>query len=374
MCGDQPTPRRWSVNGRFLSRSVTGVDRYALEILRAIDALIGEGHPLTAGLALDILCPADGNAHETFGNIPLRVVRKAPGHIWEQFILPLYLRGGLLSLCNTGPLIAKKHIVCIHDVNTRLAPESYSTAFRAAYRLLEPALALRARRIVTVSDFSRKTMVRFGISTADQIDVIYDGHEHALGWNPDRSSLDAADLPLPYVLLVGSKAPHKNVEIIFSIAADLANRGIHVLVTGGNNANVYAREQASLPANVMHLGRVNDDDLACLYRHALCLVFPSKTEGFGLPAVEAMALGCPVISTDAASLPEVCGEAVLYAPPDNAAAWLRAIDQVAGQKMLRKRLAEDGRKRSKLFSWRDGAEKYLGLMYAIDQADRGKPE
>ena len=125
-----------------------------------------------------------------------------------------------------------------------------------------------------------------------------------------------------------------------------------------------------LPPNVRHLGRVNDDDLAYLYRQALCLVFPSKTEGFGLPVLEAMALGCPVISSDAASLPEVCGEAALYASPDDAAAWLAAIGRLAAEPMLRENLAGAGPKRSKAFSWRQGAEKYLELMFAVDHGTR----
>jgi glycosyltransferase involved in cell wall biosynthesis len=130
---------------------------------------------------------------------------------------------------------------------------------------------------------------------------------------------------------------------------------------------VYARQHSDpLPANVKHLGRVSDDDLAYLYRQALCLVFPSKTEGFGLPVLEAMALGCPVISSDAASLPEVCGEAALYGSPDDAAAWLAAIGRMASEPLLRKRLADAGPKRAKTFSWREGAKKYLELMIALD--------
>lgn len=287
-------PRHWSVNGRFLSRDVTGVDRYALEILRSMDALIGKHHPLTDGITLDILCAAEAAEELPFVNVPLRSLPSAPGHLWEQFILPRYVGGGLLSLCNAGPLATKKQIVCIHDVNTRLAPQSYGFAFRTAYRVLQPVLARRAAQIVTVSLFSQETIARFGIAPANEIKVIHNGYEHVLKWNADQSLLKHADLPHSFVLLVGSHAPHKNMAIIYSIAAELARRGIHILVTGGLDANVYARERdGQLPANVRHLGRVDDNDLALLYQRALCLVFPSLTEGFGLPALEAMALGCP---------------------------------------------------------------------------------
>ena len=369
--GRPPIDRRWSVNGRFLTRIATGVDRYAQEILRAMDTLMCEGHPLTAELKLDILCPAGSVETSPFVNIPLRLLPSAPGHLWEQFILPAYVRGSLLSLCNTGPLALKRQIVCIHDLNSRITPESYGLMFRAIYRVLVPALGHRAARIVTVSRFSQKTLGHFGITPADEIAVIYDGYEHVLEWNADRSPLNGADLPRPFVLLVGSKAPHKNAAIIYSIATDLAAKGIHILVTGGEDANVYARVHGvQLPTNVKHLGRVNDDDLSFLYQRALCLVFPSRTEGFGLPVLEAMALGCPVVSSDAASLPEVCGEAVLYASPDDAAAWLAAVGRLAAEPMLRENLAGAGQKRSKAFSWRRGAEKYLELMFTVDHGTR----
>ena len=368
----EPTSWHWSVNGRFLTRNATGVDRYAQEILRAMDALICEGHPLAAGLKLEILCPAGAVAASPFVSIQIRMLPSAPGHFWEQFILPGYVRGGLLSLCNTGPLALKRQILCIHDVNTRLTPESYGVMFRAAYRLLLPALGHHAARIVTVSRFSQKTLAQFGIAASDEIDVIYDGYEHVLEWNVDCSSLNGADLPHPFVLMVGSKAQHKNVAIIYSIAEDLAGRGIHIMVIGGEETRVYARERSGvlLPTNVRHLGRVNDNDLAFLYRRALCLVFPSRTEGFGLPVLEAMALGCPVVSSDAASLPEVCGDAVLYASPDDASSWYAAIWRIADEPMLRERLAVAGPRRSKVFSWREGAKKYLRLMFGVDHGIR----
>jgi len=373
----EPTGRRWSVNGRFLTRNATGVDRYAREILMAMDALIREGHPLTAGLTLDILRPAGTVEASPFLNIAMRTLPSAPGHFWEQFILPGYVRGGLLSLCNTGPLALKRQIVCIHDLNSRITPKSYGLMFRAVYRVLVPALGRRAARIVTVSSFSQKALGRFDIKPADEIEVIHDGYEHVLGWNPDRSQLASANLPRPFVLLVGSKAPHKNVAIIYSIASELFARGIDLVVAGGEDPMVYARQRSGpLPPNVRHLGRVNDNDLAYLYRHALCLVFPSRTEGFGLPVLEAMALGCPVISSDAASLPEVCAEAALYVTPDDAAGWLAAIGRMASEPLLRERLAAAGPQRAKTFSWREGAKKYLELMIALDHGKGdgdGKP-
>jgi glycosyltransferase involved in cell wall biosynthesis len=363
-----PIRQRWSVNGRFLARNMTGVDRYALEVVKAIDGLISERHPLTVGLTLEILCPAGVVNASPFANVALRHLPSAPGHLWEQFTLPRYLgHASLLGLCNTGPVIVKKQIVCIHDANTRLVPESYGLAFRATYRVLQPALGRRIAGVVTVSHFSQKTLARLGIAPTAKIRVIHNGHEHALQWDAKRSLLS---FPRPFILLVGSKALHKNVAIIYSIADELATKGIDLVVVGGTDANVYAQESGvRITPNVRHIGRVNDDDLASLYQHALCLVFPSRTEGFGLPALEAMALGCPVISSDAASLPEVCGDAALYAPPNESGAWLAAICKISAEPTLRERLANAGRKRARAFSWRRAAERYLEFMLALDDSD-----
>jgi glycosyltransferase involved in cell wall biosynthesis len=372
--GDQlASARRWCINGRFLGRNLTGVDRYAFEILRSIDALIERRHPLAAGLALEVLCAPVTAKVSPFVNIPLRFLPSAPGYLWEQFILPRHVNGGLLSFCNTGPLATRKQIVCIHDVNTRLVPRSYGFAFRSAYRALQPALARRTAQVVTVSRFSQQTIALFGIAPAHKIEIIHNGHEHVLEWDAGRSRLNLTDLPRPFALLVGSNAPHKNTAVIYSIAGELAHKGINVLITGGGDAKVYAASRNHLiPPNVRHLGRVGDNDLALLYQRALCLVFPSLTEGFGLPALEAMALGCPVISSDVASLTEVCGDAALYASPHDGLGWLAAVERIAIDPALRDKLVVEGRQRSQLFSWRRSAEQYLELMFGLDH-HRGNP-
>ena len=146
-----------------------------------------------------------------------------------------------MSLCNTGPVAVSEQIVCMHDVNSRLVPESYGLMFRTAYRVLQPALGRRAAARCDGLSFLAGDDGAVGYQAADEITVIHDGYEHVLEWKADRSTVDVRNLSRPFVLLLGSKAPHKNVAIIYSIAAELAGKGIHVLVAGGEDANVYAR-------------------------------------------------------------------------------------------------------------------------------------
>src|SRR5262249_18471409 len=142
----------------------------------------------------------------------------------------------------------------------------------------------------------------------------------------ERASLPIIDrLQRPYILLLGSSAKHKNVGIVLAQAPALNQAGIDIVIAGGSSSIFAADSAAIRQSNVQPLGFGGCDELAALYRRAMCLVFPSKTEGFGIPPLEAMALGCPVISSDAASLKEVGGDAVMYVDPDEGGGWRQAI-------------------------------------------------
>ena len=165
----------------------------------------------------------------------------------------------------------------------------------------------------------------------------------------------------PFVLALGSRAPHKNMQLIMDIAPRLGEDGVDVIVAGGS-ARIYSNDALTGGDNVVFIGRIDDNDLAYLLERALCLVFPSWTEGFGLPIVEAMALGCPVISSNRASMPEVCGDAALMAAPDDPAAWVKHIETLRRSQQLRAELIAAGRHRVNRFSWKTTAETYADLM------------
>ena len=177
--------------------------------------------------------------------------------------------------------------------------------------------------------------------------------------------LDEAQIPdldglrRQYILLLGSAAKHKNVDIVLRQAQGLDVAGIDIVVVGGTS-NIFSTKESTLStSNIHHTGYVGDDELAALYEGALCLVFPSKTEGFGIPPLEAMARGCPVISSNVASLLEVGGDAVAYVDPDDGEGWREAIIGLAKNSDLRASMAARGRRRAALFSWRRSAQTYL---------------
>jgi glycosyltransferase involved in cell wall biosynthesis len=352
--------RGWAINGRFLTQRMTGVQRYAREIVAAFDGLLAQNRDVAAILAMRLILPPRAEAVPSLANIEICQTRLGSGHAWDQLILPHHAGAGVLSLGNFGPVMARKHIVCIHDANTFILPESYSRSFGIAYRTLLPWVGRRASRVATVSRFSADMLVTYGVCRQEKVFVAPNGHEHVLRWDAKRANLPLiGTLKRPYVLLLGSSAKHKNIDIVIEQAQALDEAGIDLVVSGGVSSIFAAREEIAHRSNVHHTGFVGDDELAALYEKALCLVFPSKTEGFGIPPLEAMAKGCPVLSSNAASLVEVGGDAVVYVAPDDAAQWRDAIIGLSANADLRATLAAKGRQRAALFSWKRSAELYL---------------
>jgi glycosyltransferase involved in cell wall biosynthesis len=150
--------------------------------------------------------------------------------------------------------------------------------------------------------------------------------------------------------------------MLFSIADELDALGLDIWVAGASGTYFSAVGQVPAPQNVRMLGFVTDDDLAALYGRALCFAFPSLIEGFGLPVLEAMALGCPVVASDTASLPEVCGEAALFAGPNSPRVWLNHISRLKADPGLGRDLRERGLRQAQRFSWKASAQAYLDLI------------
>ena len=359
-------PRKWTINGRFLSQPLTGVQRYAREVVSAIDALAADGDPLARDVEIGLVVPAGVEDDLALRTIRTRRAGPLRGHAWEQLVLPVHAEGGLLSLCNNAPLSTARQIVCIHDTNTRNCPESYSTAFRLLSRTMPPLLALRGAQVTTVSAYSAGELARHGVARRDRIAVVWNGHEHVARWKAAHSETTRSVAGENTIVLIGSSIPHKNAGLIVGMHRKLAAAGLKVAVVGAADPRVFGAGGTGGTDGVAWLGRITDGELAALLGDSLCLAFPSLTEGFGLPIVEAMALGCPVVSSDRASMPEVGGDAALYAPPSAPDAWLDHFIRLRDDRALRAKLVEKGRLRAQRFSWKEAARRYLALMARAD--------
>ncbi|MDX2265201.1 MAG: glycosyltransferase family 1 protein [Hyphomicrobiales bacterium] len=361
-------PRRnhWTINGDFVGFKQTGVARYAREVTAALDALVGEGAASDMEIGLVAPRAADGLG---LAHIPVRVVpefKPRLPQVWVQMQLPRFAPGGLVSLCNLAPVGKRRHIACIHDLHTFLMPESYGRGFRLAHRAILPAVGRAAFRITTVSELSKSHLIEQGVARADKIVVAYNGADHAARWRPERAGVALG--PRPFALCLAQRQKYKNIALIWRIAPALDDAGLDVYVAGDFDAAAVAALGEPTARNIRLLGRISDDDLAAALRAARCLLFPSRIEGFGLPMVEAMMHGCPVVASTSPCLPEVSGGAALHVDPDDAAGWVSAVSRLHEDETLRRDLAEKGRVRAAQFTWRGVAETYLRLMREADAA------
>jgi len=344
-----------AINGRFLTQRTTGVQRVAAELVRALDVLAAEGK----APPMRVIAP-HGAAAPWLRHIGLQHAGQGGGQVWEQRALPVAARGAmLLNLGNTAPILAgRTQAVVIHDAGAFDTPDSYSFAFRSWYRVLHRALVLRGARIITVSEFSRARLAHWLRIDPARIGVIPEGAEHILREPADTAVLARHGLkPGCYALAVGTGAAHKNLGLLSEAVSWLQPRGIVLAAAGARDASVFAGADGA--SAMLALGRVSDAELRALYQHAACLLFPSRYEGFGLPPLEAMACGCPVVAARAASVPEVCGDAALWFDPASPASL---TDALARLPVEADRLRAEGLARAEGFTWRRAALTLLALL------------
>ena len=355
------------VNGRFLSQPVTGVQRFSAEIVGAIDTLMGRGEwPETSLLAP----PRDGEQPSrpsgSSRRLRERVVGGRHGHLWEQIDLPRAARGGVLvSLGNTAPLLAGRgQVVVIHDAGVFDTPASYSWKFRLWYKGLQRALAKAGAQIATVSEFSRQRIAaRLGLDPA-RISVIYEGADHILRTPADPQTLMRHNLRAgQFALVVGSRVAHKNLAGLAGVAQALERRGMVIAVAGGGNKEVFQATGDALAAQ--RLGRTTDAELRALYENAACLLFPSHYEGFGLPPVEAMACGCPVIASRGGAVEEVCGDSALYFDSAVPQSITAAVERLLEEPGLAEELRARGLQRASTLSWVESARKLGDVVQGL---------
>lgn len=340
------------INGKFTLQRTTGVQRVAEQLLRALDAL-----PPLPGEPGWVLLHPPGGGLAGLG----RIVQATAGsggvrrlHAWEQWTLPRAARGELLlSLSGSAPFLAGRQAVLIHDAAVFDHPEAYTRPFVTWYRMLFQRLSRRAERLFTVSAFSQQRLaVGLGVPQTRFL-VLGNGADHLGSVVADETLLDRHGLRgRRFLLTVGSANPTKNVGALVDAFARLARPDLALVIVGGDNARVFAgRAALAEPPGVLRTGPLGDTSLKALYRHAAGFVFPSTYEGFGLPPLEAMAEGCPVAVADAASLPEVCGDAALYFDPTSAPAIDDALHRLLDDAALRSRLKRAGAARAAAFSW-----------------------
>jgi len=286
----------------------------------------------------------------------------------EQTLLPVAVRRArvelLHNLFTTAPALpGVAQVTTIYDVIYKRFPDTHAGLLVRGMEVLVPLAAKRSRRLLTLSEAAKGDIVRFLGVPADRVDVTYlgPGLREDIPPLPERELRERLGLGnSPIVLTVSAKRPHKNLERLFEAFARLEATEPPVLVVPGYETPFTAelrRYAASLdPDRIRFTGWVDDATLEGLYRVAVCLVFPSLAEGFGLPVLEAMRRGVPVTCSNTTSLPEVAGDAALYFEPSNIASIAAAIAKLLEDGQLRERLSAAGVQQARKFSWESTAE------------------
>lgn len=350
------------INGRFLTSRRTGVQRVAEELTIALDELLGEG--VGGGREYVLAVPANAGPRQPLRHISVKAAGVMRGQRWEQLTLPRLARGALLlNLCNLGPLFKRDAITMIHDAQVFSAPTSYASLFRLEYRLAHPLIGRLHSRVLTVSQFSKQELIRFGVAREERITVIPNGADHVLRWTSDTGPLAALELDgKPFVLALASVQRHKNIALLLKAFAQPELSGVKLVLFGSASRADFLAQGWTVPDNVVFTGMISDNAIRGLMENAICLAFPSLTEGFGLPPVEAMTLGCPVVVAPAGALPETCGTAALYAAADSPVAWRDAILRLWRDPVFAAAQRAEGRAHAAKFTWRRSAEMLIEVL------------
>ncbi|AKQ67178.1 Glycosyltransferase [Myxococcus hansupus] len=344
---------------RMVRGRLHGIARYALELARRMPALAPDlrfsalvpPEGLTPGLgALTPRMPL----HRSLARFlsPLEqpaltadLVRLAPDAFHAtSFSLPLFWSGRLVAT--------------LHDANHLALADQYSPAQALYYRAVVGPRARRATALITVSEFSRDEIARYLDLSPYRLQVIHNGVEARFQppTQAEASEFRARhELPARYVAAVGNAKRFKNLGLLKDFAAELP---VPVVLLAGKGAVAH---ELGLHENVLDLEELSEDEMPVFYGAASALLLPSRYEGFGLPALEAMATGCPVLASDTTALPEVVGNAALKLSPDDAPAWRDATLRVLRDDVLRRELVELGRERVAHFNWDDCARRTLAV-------------
>jgi glycosyltransferase involved in cell wall biosynthesis len=373
-------PVKIGINALFLiPGKVGGSETYLRSLVRALQALPGDHAYVlyTNREAAGTFELVDPRWREV--RCPVAATNRIARMAYEQLALPLHAYRDRLDLLHspgyTAPLrLPCTNVVSILDLNYHFHPEDWTRLALAANRTLIPRVARAATRVITISECSRRAIHDVLHVPDEKITVTLLGADGNLVAPAPHTAVEALGLTGPYILTVTASHPHKNVDGLFR-AYERACRAwadppplVVVGIRGLHQERLEDLVRTWQGAGrIVFPGWVDAPLLAALYRGARVFAFASKYEGFGIPVLEAMTADVPVVSSNRASLPEVCGDAAILVDPDDLDAFAAALRRLATDEAARRDLIAKGRAQGARFTWRRTAE---GTLAAYTRASQ----
>jgi glycosyltransferase involved in cell wall biosynthesis len=338
-----------SINGKYLSQAITGVQRYSTEIVK-------EWYKM--GRQFDLQDPQ------------LSLVGRNNLFLWEQLLSTRNQRDILWCPTNTGPLLYRNKVLTLHDGAVLSNPEWFSAQYVAWRKIVVPRLLHSSRKIITVSAFSKRNICEYTDIDQSKVVSIHNGinHEQFYPRSKFQSVLDHFGIAKPYILVLGSVEPRKNIERVFQAWANLYRglRDEYELVIVGSTGRSFKQQNISVPSTARMLGYVDDQFLPGLYSGASVFLYPSLFEGFGLTVLEAMACGAPVITSNVSALPEVGGNAVCYVDPLRVDDIVDRLSVLLVDSAKREKYSRLGLIQANKFTWSKTADKTWNVLNGVD--------
>lgn len=349
----------YTLNGKFICQKITGMERYAYEILKELDKISKKGE-------FEIVVPTKASHVPEYKNIKVVRYGNLTGIPWEQICLPAYLykhHHKCISLLSMVPLLAPSGIVVAHGVNYKVNPQFFRT-FRDKLSRLWHILNFRvyftfAEKIITVSNFSQSEIMRVYKVKPERITVAPNAWQHMLNISAAEDTFERyPDLKKgEYYFSISSVNDNKNFKWIAQAA--IRNPNCQFAIAGGRSLTAYyKRSGVTQPDNLLFLGYISDEDLKALLAHCKAFIFPTYYEGFGIPPMEAMCCGAQAIVSDTATMHEVYQNTVHYIDPNDPDVDLEKLmeEPVAPAKQTLER-----------YSWKKSAEIFYKTVLGMKE-------
>ncbi len=365
---------RIGIDARMYGSGFTGIGRYTYELIQHLAQLDNENEYVI------FLRKESFDSFKAPNDRFKKVLADFPHYSFaEQFGFPKVIKAekvDLMHFCHfNAPIFYNgDYVVTIHDLTLSFFPgKKFNSIFRRlAYRLVLKRVTSKAKQIIAVSEHTKKDLEKIMGVSGDRIEVVYNGVNPEFAEPSDVKKADLMKrlgLQKPYFLYTGVWRDHKNLVGLIQ-AFDQMNEDLgeqyNLVITGRHNPTYHeipdTVRSLQLEEDVHLVGMVSEDDLKALYQHALAYIFPSFYEGFGLPPLEAMQCGTPVVASNKSAIPEVCGEGnALFFDPYNVDDIREKMRMIATDASLRQRLVDRGFERVKFFSWDKMAESVLNI-------------